>query len=59
MKKIPPEDEAYTLVENVTGLTESIINGFVEHFSKGHVEISKESANFHVTMKLERKARVK
>ena len=52
---VPEEDEAYILVENVTGLTESIVNGFVEHISKGHIEVSKESENFVATVKLERK----
>ena len=57
MKGTLTEDEAYALIEGTTGLFHSVSDTFLKHAKEGCIEIREESANFHVTMKLERKRR--
>ena len=55
-KKASLKDEAYALTEASLALLQIFIDDFAEQStSKGSVAISEESANFIVTMKLERK----
>ena len=58
MKKanIPEEDEAFALTEATTALIQRFLEDFVKQSTrKGHIEISKESPKFVITMRLERK----
>lgn len=60
MKKtnIPEDNEAWSLIESTTMLIQKFRENFVKQSTsknEGHVEVSKESENFVVTMKLERK----
>ena len=55
MKNVLPEDEAFALIEATTSLFHSVTDTFLKHAKEGCIKIREESANFHVTMKLERK----
>ena len=62
MKKsnISEEDEAQVLILNSTYLIKLFSNDFVKQSTrKGHIEVRKESANFAVIMRVERKKEAK
>jgi hypothetical protein len=55
-KNIPLKDEAFALTETTVALFESVLGDFVKYCtSRGCFKISKESARFVATIKLERK----
>ena len=50
------EDEAHILVNDTTKLLHGLLGDFVKDCrNKGHIEIRKESPNFVITLRLERK----
>ena len=54
--KLSEEDEAQILIINTTDLIKLFSDDFVKyHTKKGHIEIRKESPNFVITLRLERK----
>ena len=54
------EGEARVVVEDSSDLIENLLGEFVKQSTRnGYVEISKESENFVVTMRLERKKEAK
>ena len=54
--KISEKEEAYTLIANTNNILFRLLGDFVKyHTGKGHLEIRKESSNFVITLKLERK----
>ena len=52
-------DEAFVLIEDTTTLFHSVSDNFLKHAEEGCIKIREESANFAVTMKLERKKEAK
>lgn len=60
MKLFPEKEEACTLIDNIHSVIKRLIGDFVKyHTGKGHIEIRKESPNFVITLRLERKKGVK
>ena len=58
--KLSEEDEAQILIINATDLIKLFSDDFVKyHTGKGHIEIRKESLNFVIILRLERKKGVK
>ena len=55
-KKLSEKEEACTLIDDTNHIINRLIGDFVKyHTGKGHLEICKESENFVLTMRLERK----
>ena len=59
-KKLSEEDEAQILIINATDLAKQFSDDFVNYRAgTGHIEIRKESSNFVIILRLERKKGVK
>ena len=62
MKKVISEkEEVFALIDDTNYVINWLIGDFVKyhHSGKGHLEICKKSANFVLTIRLERKKEVK
>ena len=56
MKLSPEKEEACTLIDGANDLINRLTGDFVKyHTGKGHIEIRKESPNFVIILRLERK----
>ena len=57
---ISPKEEAFALIDDTNYVINRLIGDFVKyhHSGKGHLEIRKESQEFVLTMRLERKKEV-
>lgn len=54
--KIFEKEEACTLIDDIHSVIKRLTGDFVKyHTEKGHIEIRKESENFTIIMRLERK----
>ena len=59
-KKISEKAETCALIDSTNDILFRLIGDFVKyHTEKGHIEIRKESLNFVITLRLERKKEVK
>lgn len=55
-KKLSGKEEAFALIDDANYVINRLIGDFVKYpIRKGHLEIRKESQNFVLTMRLERK----
>ena len=54
--KLSEKEEACTLIDDTNHIIKRLTGDFVKyHSGKSHIEIRKESENFTITMRLERK----
>ena len=59
-EKPSEKEEACTLIDDTNHIIKRLTGDFVKyHTGKGHIEIRKESLNFVITLRLERKKGVK
>ncbi len=58
--KLSEKEEANALIDDTNYVINWLIGDFVKyHAGKGHLEVRKESENFVLTMRLERKKEIK
>ena len=59
-KKLSEKEEVFALIDDTNYIINRLIGDFTKyHSGKGHLEIRKESQNFVIILRLERKKGVK